>query len=85
MTIGGLLRRLADWRIVALSGVLAVAFLFFFTGTESGALEGTPGVIELELAFSEERFDDIVEDWTRVSVGYLACWPCRPPIHPGLV
>jgi hypothetical protein len=56
---------LADWRVVALSGVLTAGFLLFFTWTESLAPEGTPGVIELELAFSAERFYDIVEDWTR--------------------
>ena len=65
MSIGGLLRRLADWRIVALCGALTVAFLLFFTGTERGAPDGTPGVIELELAFSEERFNHIVHDWTK--------------------
>jgi hypothetical protein len=55
--------RLARWPIVALGGVLTVLFLLYFSATERAAPEGTPGVIELELAFTPERFDGIVDQW----------------------
>ncbi len=46
-----------------LGGVLTVAFMLFFSSADRAAREGTPGVIELELAFSEDRFSDIVHQW----------------------
>jgi len=57
------LERLARSPIVALCGVLAALFLLYFCGTERAAAERTPGVIELELAFTEERFSGIVDRW----------------------
>ena len=57
------LERLVRWPIIALCGALTVAFLLYFSATERAAPEGTPGVIELELAFTEERFSGIVEQW----------------------
>lgn len=53
----------AKWQVVLLCGVLTVAFMLFFSSADRAAPEGTPGVIELELAFSEERFSDIVHQW----------------------
>jgi hypothetical protein len=43
--------------------VLTVVFLLYFSGTERAAPQGTPGVVELELAFTEERFNAIVDQW----------------------
>jgi len=54
---------LARWPIVALCGVLTALFLLYFSGTERAAAGGTPGVMELELAFTEERFSGIVDQW----------------------
>ena len=55
--------RLARWPIVASCGVLTVLFLLYFSATERAAPQGTPGVIELELAFTAERFNSIVDQW----------------------
>jgi hypothetical protein len=57
------LERLARWPNVALCGVLTALFLLYFSGTERAAAGGTPGVMELELAFTEERFSGIVDQW----------------------
>jgi hypothetical protein len=43
--------------------VLTVLFLLYFSATERAAPEGTPGVMGLELAFTEERFNGIVDQW----------------------
>jgi hypothetical protein len=51
------------WPVIAACALLTVAFLLFFAATEHAAPEGTPGVVELQLAFSEARFDDIAERW----------------------
>jgi hypothetical protein len=57
------LRRLARWPLVALCAVLTALFLLYFSATERAAPQGTPGVLELELAFTPERFKGIVEQW----------------------
>ena len=57
------LERLVRWPMVALCGVLTALFLLYFSGTERAAPGGTPGVMELELAFTEERFNGIVDQW----------------------
>jgi hypothetical protein len=57
------LLRLARWPIVALCGVLTALFLLYFSATERAAPEGTPEVLELELAFTADRFDGIVDQW----------------------
>ena len=44
-------------------GLVTVLFLLYFSATERAAPQGTPGVIELELAFTEERFKGIVDQW----------------------
>ncbi|HUW95697.1 MAG TPA: hypothetical protein VMW58_07905 [Anaerolineae bacterium] len=64
MSLTNALERLARWPIVALCGVLTALFLLYFSGTERAAPGGTPGVIELELAFTEERFNGIVDQWS---------------------
>ena len=53
----------AKWQVVLLCGVLTVAFMLSFSSADRAAPEGTPGIIELELAFSEDRFSDIVRQW----------------------
>ena len=63
MSLTKALDRLARCPIVALCGLLTAAFLLYFSATERAAPQGTPGVIELELAFTEERFSGIVEQW----------------------
>jgi hypothetical protein len=55
--------RLARWPIVVACGVLTALFLLYFSATERAAPEGTPGVLELELAFTADRFDSIVDQW----------------------
>ena len=64
MSLTKALERLARWPIVALCGVLTALFLLYFSGTERAAPGGTPRVIELELAFTEERFNGIVDQWS---------------------
>jgi len=61
--VSRVLPRLARWPIVALCGVLTVVFLLHFSATERAAPPGTPGVLSLELAFTEERFNGIVDQW----------------------
>lgn len=53
----------AKWQVVLVCGVLAVAFMVFFASADGAAPEGTPGIVDLELAFSEERFSAIVHQW----------------------
>jgi len=57
------LARLARWPVVALCAVLTALFLLYFSATERAAPEGTPEVLELELAFTTDRFDSIVDQW----------------------
>lgn len=38
--------------------------MLFFSSAPSAAPEGTPGIIELEVAFSANKFSDIVEQWS---------------------
>jgi len=57
---------LAKWQIVLASGVLTVAFMVFFSSADRAAPQGTPGIIQLELAFSEGRFSGIVGQWSQV-------------------
>jgi hypothetical protein len=57
------LLRLARWPTVAICGVLTALFLLYFSATERAAPEGTPEVLELELAFTADRFDSIVDQW----------------------
>ena len=57
------LNRVARWPIVAACGVLTALFLLYFGATERAAPVGTPGVLELELAFTAQRFDSIVGQW----------------------
>jgi hypothetical protein len=59
----GLLGWASRWPVIAVCALLTVGLLVFFTVAERAAPEGAPGVVELELAFSEARFDDIVERW----------------------
>jgi hypothetical protein len=67
-----LFRRLLGWAsrwpVIVICGALTVGFLLFFTSTERAAPEGAPGVVELELAFSEARFDHIVESWVEAGM-----------------
>jgi hypothetical protein len=63
MSLTKALTGLARWPIVALCGLLTVLFLLYFSATERAAPEGTAGVIELELAFTEARFNGIVDQW----------------------
>jgi hypothetical protein len=55
---------MANWQIVLICGILTVAFMLFFSRADSAAPEGTPGTIQLELAFSEDRFSSIVGQWS---------------------
>ncbi len=64
MFLQGMFQRVGKWQIVVICGVLTVAFLLFFSLAERGAPEGTPGIVELELAFSEDRFSGIVGQWS---------------------
>lgn len=54
---------LARWPLVALCGVLTALFLLHFSATERAAPESTPEVLELELAFTADRFNGIVDQW----------------------
>lgn len=67
-----LFRRLLGWAsrwpVIVICAALTLGFLIFFTITERAAPAGTPGVVELELAFSEARFDDIVERWVKAGM-----------------
>jgi hypothetical protein len=56
------------WPVIVICAALTLGFLLFFTITERAAPAGTPGVVELELAFSEARFDDIVERWAKAGM-----------------
>jgi hypothetical protein len=66
------IHRLLHWasrrQILVVCGVLSVAFLLFFAATERQAPEGTPGMLDLELAFSGARFDEIVTHWNETGV-----------------
>jgi hypothetical protein len=68
MLLHSLLRWASRWQVLAVCAALTVAFLLFFWSTEAQAPADTPGVIDLELAFSPARFDDIVESWIRAGV-----------------
>ena len=59
---------LARWPVVALCGMLTVLFLLYFSAAERAASRSTPGVMELELAFTEERFNDIVDHWAGAGI-----------------
>ena len=63
MSLTNALERLARWPMVALCGVLTVLFMLYFSGMERAAPGGTPGVMELELAFTEGRFNAIIDQW----------------------
>lgn len=67
MSVQSVCQRLAKWQIVLICGVLTIAFTLFFLATDRAAPAGTPGIIQLELAFSEDRFSDIVEQWSQAS------------------
>jgi len=56
---------LVKWQIVLASGVLTAAFMVFFSSADRAAPQGTPGIIQLELAFSEDRFGSIVGQWSQ--------------------
>jgi hypothetical protein len=63
VSVSEALRRLAHWPLVALCGLLTALFLLYFSATERAAPQGTPGVLELELAFTPQRFNGIVDQW----------------------
>jgi hypothetical protein len=55
---------LAKWQVVLVCTALTVAFIVFFSSADRAAPEGTPGIVELELAFSKDRFSAIVDQWS---------------------
>lgn len=57
----------AKWQILLVCGLLTVAFMWFFSSADRAAPEGTPGIIELEVAFSADKFSDIVQQWSKAS------------------
>ncbi len=65
MSVQSVCQRLAKWQIVLASGVLTVAFMAVFSSADRAAPQGTPGIIQLELAFSEDRFSGIVGQWSQ--------------------
>jgi len=67
MRLNSVVHWLAKWQIVLICGVLTIAFTLFLSATDRAAPAGTPGIIQLELAFSEDRFSDIVEQWSQAS------------------
>jgi hypothetical protein len=56
--------RLSSWPVVAVSGTLTVAFLLWFGLTDMQAPQGTPSFLQLQLAFTEERFDYVISRWS---------------------
>jgi hypothetical protein len=68
VAIDSLLHWASRRRVLVVCGVLSVAFLLFFAATERQAPEGTPGMLDLELAFSGARFDEIVARWDETGV-----------------
>jgi len=63
-----LLRWASRREVLAVCAVLSVAFLLFFAATERQAPEGTPGMLDLQLAFSGARFDEIVTRWNETGM-----------------
>jgi hypothetical protein len=59
------LRWASRWQVLAVCAVLTAAFLLFFWATEAQAPAGTPSMIDLQLAFSEAKLDDIMESWAK--------------------
>jgi hypothetical protein len=56
--------RLSSWPVIAVSGALTVAFLLWFGLTDVQAPQGTPSFLQLQLAFTEERFDYVISSWS---------------------
>jgi hypothetical protein len=54
--------------ILVVCGVLSAAFLLYFAATERQAPEGTPGMLDLQIAFSGARFDEIVARWNETGM-----------------
>jgi hypothetical protein len=63
-----LLRWASRTQVLAVCAVLSVGFLLFFGATERQAPGGTPGMLDLQIAFSRARFDEIVARWNDVGV-----------------
>jgi hypothetical protein len=61
----GSLRWASRWQVLAVCAVLTAAFLLFFWSTEAQAPADTPGMIDLQLAFSEAKLDHIMESWAK--------------------
>jgi hypothetical protein len=68
VSIHSLLHWASRRQVLVACAVLSVAFLLFFAATESQAPEGTPGMLDLQLAFSGARFDEIVTRWNETGM-----------------
>ena len=64
MSLNNIFQRTAKWQIVLGCGVLTVAFVLFFVSADLKAPAGTPGIIQLELAFTEGNFSSIINQWS---------------------
>jgi len=76
-----LYRRVARARMVGISLLLTVLAFVVFAGFDRARPAGTPGVVALELAFSEEAFRRITTQWGaegvhayRTSTIYIDYW-----------
>jgi hypothetical protein len=66
MLLEGMAQRIGKWQIVLVCGILTIGFMLFLGAADRQAPLGTPGIVQLEVAFSEDNFRDIVERWSEV-------------------
>lgn len=68
MSLRSLLRWASRRQVLAVCAVLSAAFLLFFAASERQAPQGTPGMLDLQFAFSGARFDQTVTRWSEAGM-----------------